>query len=148
MKTTHHINATLVLMLFSQCVVAQSSPAGLWQTVDEGTGRPRAEVKISEVNGIFTGVIVRSLMPVTTSTIQTCEKCADDRKNKPMIGMEMIRNVRQSADAQMWEGGEILDPDKGKIYTLQLRLLDNGKKLQVRGFIGPFFRNQTWNRVE
>jgi uncharacterized protein (DUF2147 family) len=62
--------------------------------------------------------------------------------------MEIIRNMRQQGSETVWTGGEILDPDKGSTYRLQLSLQDGGKKLQVRGYIGPFFRNQTWLRLE
>jgi uncharacterized protein (DUF2147 family) len=128
---------------------AQTNPAGLWQSVDDSSGKPRAQIRISESNGVFTGVIERSLLPLPANTIPRCDLCTDDRKGQPMLGMQIIRGIRSSAqNAALWEGGEILDPDKGKTYSLQLRLLAEGKQLQVRGLIGPFFRNQTWIRLE
>ena len=48
----------------------------------------------------------------------------------------------------MWEGGTIVDPENGKVYKLRLTPQDGGKTLQVRGYIGPFFRNQLWQRVQ
>ena len=78
-----------------------------------------------------------------------CDKCTDERKDKPLIGMAIIRNAKQSADDKaLWDGGDITDPDNGKTYKLRLKPLDGGKSLEVRGYIGPFFRNQTWIRVE
>ena len=126
---------------------ANSSPAGNWHSIDEKTGMPRAEIRISEQRGVFTGRIVRSLKVTTAGVVELCDKCTDDRKDKPMIGLEIIRNAAREADANSWDGGEILDPDKGKIYKLQLQMLDGGQKLQVRGYIGPFFRTQIWVRV-
>jgi uncharacterized protein (DUF2147 family) len=61
--------------------------------------------------------------------------------------MTIIRNVNQGGDG-VWAGGDILDPNNGKVYRLRLKPLDGGKKLEVRGYIGPFFRNQQWIRVE
>jgi uncharacterized protein (DUF2147 family) len=128
-------------------VYAQSTPAGLWQSIDDTTGKPRAEIRISEAGGVFTGRIERSLLPNPTGVVLLCELCPDDRRDKPLIGLDIIRNIKPSTDTQVWDGGEILDPDKGKIFKLRLQLQDNGKKLQVRGYIGPFFRNQTWIRI-
>ena len=127
--------------------LAQTTPVGLWQSIDDTTGKPRAEIRISEAAGVFTGRIERSLLPTPAGVVQLCTLCPDDRKDKPLIGMEIIRQMKASRDAQTWEGGEILDPDKGKLFKLRLQLQDGGKKLQVRGYIGPFFRNQTWIRL-
>jgi uncharacterized protein (DUF2147 family) len=47
-----------------------------------------------------------------------------------------------------WEDGEILDPNKGKVYRAKAKLVDGGRQLEVRGFIGValFGRTQTWIR--
>jgi uncharacterized protein (DUF2147 family) len=134
--------------VLAQAPVLTNSPVGLWQSIDDTTGKPRAQIRISDMGGVLTGRIVASSSPTQPGTVQVCERCSDERKNQPLIGMEMIRNMRQQGDQALWAGGEILDPDKGSSYRLQLSLLDAGKKLQVRGYIGPFFRNQTWLRLE
>ena len=127
---------------------AQATPAGLWKTIDDNTNKERSLVRITESAGVFTGRIEKSLDPDSDKSA-TCDKCTDDRKGKPLIGMDIVRNVRQSADDKtQFEGGEITDPDNGKRYRLRLKPLDGGKTLEVRGYIGPFFRNQTWIRVE
>ena len=126
---------------------AQATPQGLWQSVGDSSGKPRAQVRLSLADGAITGRIERTLQAVAPGVIQRCTLCADDRKDQPMIGMEIIRRARASADPAVWEGGEILDPDKGKTFKLRLQLQDGGKQLQVRGYIGPFFRNQTWIRL-
>lgn len=127
--------------------LAQASPVGLWQSIDDATGKPRAEIRISEASGVLTGRIERSLLPASAGAVLLCTLCDDDRKNKPLIGMEIIRQMKAGGDSQTWEGGEILDPDKGKVFKLRLQLQENGNKMQVRGYIGPFFRNQTWVRL-
>jgi uncharacterized protein (DUF2147 family) len=125
----------------------QASPTGLWQSIDDSTGKPRAEIRISEVGGVYTGRIERSLLPIPPGVVLLCTLCTDDRKDKPLIGLDIIRNIKATNDAQVWDGGEIMDPDKGKLFKLRLQLQDEGRKLQVRGYIGPFFRNQTWVRI-
>ena len=127
---------------------AQATPAGLWKTIDDKSGKERSLIRISEAAGVYTGRIEKSLDPDSPSGA-TCEKCSDERKGKPLIGMALIRNIRQSADDKdTFDGGDITDPDNGKVYRLRLRPQEGGKKLEVRGYIGPFYRNQTWIRVE
>ncbi len=129
-------------------VLAQMTPVGTWHTVDDETGKPSAEIRIADKgNGELSGTIIKSLMPPKERDEENCSKCTDDRKDKSKIGMEIIRGAKQTADSQQWEGGNILDPNNGKIYRLRLMPLDGGTKLQVRGYIGPFYRTQTWSRV-
>ena len=127
--------------------VPTATPVGLWQSIDDATGKPRAEIRITEAAGLMTGRIERSLLPTPPGVVLLCTLCPDERKDKPLIGMEIIRQMKPSSDSQTWEGGNLLDPDKGKIFKAQLQLQNSGTKLQVRGYIGPFFRNQTWIRI-
>ena len=127
--------------------VPTATPVGLWQSIDDATGKPRAEIRITEAAGLMTGRIERSLLPTPPGVVLLCTLCPDERKDKPLIGLEIIRQMKPASDSQTWEGGNILDPDKGKIFKAQLQLQNSGTKLQVRGYIGPFFRNQTWIRI-
>ena len=80
-----------------------------------------------------------------------CDKCEDDRKGTPMIGFQLIRNVKaKEGDPSMWDGGDITDPNNGKVYKVRMKPVDGGKKLEVRGYVGaPLLgRTQTWLRVE
>ena len=79
-----------------------------------------------------------------------CVKCPGERRNQPKKGLLVISGVHRDGDV-FGDGGEILDPDTGKIYRVKLKLADGGKKLQVRGYIGFSLigRNpQTWIRME
>jgi len=64
------------------------------------------------------------------------------------VGLEIIRGAKRAEGKEVWEDGKILDPENGKEYTLRLTPIEGGKKLEVRGYIGFFFRNQTWVRVQ
>lgn len=78
-----------------------------------------------------------------------CDLCKDDRKDQPIIGMEIIRGVKQEGSKPIWGGGgKILDPGKGKIYTVELEPIEGGKKMKMRGYIGPLYRTQIWLRVQ
>jgi uncharacterized protein (DUF2147 family) len=136
---------TLALMLASGGAFAQATPAGLWKVIDDGTKQPLSYVRIRDAGGVLSG----SMEKLLDSSRQDakCDKCTDARKNQPMLGMTIMRNVNAAADG-IWEGGEILDPNNGKTYRVRLKPLDGGKVLEVRGYLGPFFRNQRWLRVE
>jgi uncharacterized protein (DUF2147 family) len=130
--------------------LAQSSPVGLWKSVDDETKKEKSLVRISETDGVLVGKIEKLLDPATKPDA-TCDKCDDDRKDKPVLGMTIIRSVSPKPDDDgAYFGGNILDPGKGKVYKLRLKLADEGKKLEVRGYIGtPLIgRTQTWYRIE
>ncbi len=123
---------------------AQASPVGLWKTIDDETKAEKSQVRITENGGALSGKIETLFDKSKQDAV--CEKCHDDRKDKPILGMTIIRNAK--ANGEVWDGGDILDPNNGKVYKLRLKPLDGGKALEVRGYIGPFYRNQTWIRVE
>jgi uncharacterized protein (DUF2147 family) len=127
-----------------------TSPAGLWKTIDDGTKKEKSLVRIVETNGVFSGKVEKLLDPATAADA-VCKDCSDERKDKPILGMTIVRNVKASGDDKaVFEGGDILDPNNGKVYRVKLKLVDNGSKLDVRGYIGtPLLgRTQTWIRVE
>ena len=140
--------AAILFVAVSASAFAQMSPAGLWKTIDDETKKEKSLVRIKEVNGVFSGTVDRFLDP-TTMLDDVCEKCTDERKDKPVLGMTIIRNIKASADDKgIWDGGDILDPNNGKVYRARLKPVDGGKKLEMRGYIGPFYRTQVWLRVE
>ena len=127
---------------------AQMTPVGQWHTVDDKTGEVKAEIHITEQAGALAGRVFKSLRNDPTAK-KTCDDCKDDRKGQVIIGMEIIRGVKQEGAENLWAGGgKILDPENGKEYTVRMTPLDGGKKLQVRGYIGPFYRTQVWLRVQ
>ena len=127
---------------------AQASPVGLWKTIDDGTQQEKSLVRISESAGVLTGRIEKLLDPTAKPDV-VCDKCTDERKDKPVLGMTILRNLRNNADdKEWWDGGDVTDPNNGKVYRARLRTIEGGKKLQMRGYIGPFYRTQTWLRVE
>lgn len=142
--------ATLGLVLFVGLARAQNTPVGVWKTIDDGTKKEKSLIRITETGGVLTGKLEKLLDPATPPDV-TCDKCTDERKDKPVLGMTLIRNVKQSdGDKTLWDGGDILDPNNGKVYKVRLKPIDGGAKLDVRGYIGmPLLgRTQTWIRAE
>jgi uncharacterized protein (DUF2147 family) len=136
--------SALLLCIAVAAAHAQNTPVGLWKTIDDNTGKEKSLVRISEAAGVVSGRVEKLLHPSKPNPV--CEKCRDDRRGKPIVGLSIIEGLKQHGE--VWDGGKILDPENGKIYTVRLKPIDDGKQLEVRGYIGPFFRTQTWTRVE
>ncbi|MBV8503537.1 MAG: DUF2147 domain-containing protein [Paucibacter sp.] len=139
----------LALLTAGTLAQAQTTPVGLWKTIDDDGKTEKSLVRISENKGVLTGSIEKVFD--ASKQNEVCDKCKDDRKDKPVVGLQIIRGVRQNADDKMiWDGGEVLDPEDGKTYKTRLKPIDGGKKMELRGYVGlPMFgRSQTWVRVE
>jgi len=136
----------LVAIAGSALAQAQSTPVGLWRNVDDKTGEAKAEIRITDTGGVLSGKLEKRLLKDAKPNA-VCEECSDDRKGKPMDGLEIIRGAKKADGKDVWEGGKILDPENGRDYTLRMTPIDGGKRLEVRGSFGPFGRTQTWVRV-
>jgi uncharacterized protein (DUF2147 family) len=151
MKTKNTTTQLLKLSVFLSAALCASmalanSPVGQWHTLDDKTGEVKSVVLIFEQQGVVRGRVEKVLRKDADPAAK-CDKCSDDRKNQPVVGMEIIRGAKKASGKNVWEDGEILDPENGKTYALRLTPIENGAKLEVRGSIGPFGRTQTWVRV-
>jgi uncharacterized protein (DUF2147 family) len=136
-----------ITLIFSCQWAHAAALAGLWQTIDDKTGKPRSLVRISETGGEYSATIEKGLLATDTADA-VCDKCTDERKGQKLIGMTIAKHFKLKGN--VYEGGEILDPDNGKVYECKMTLNQNGSELEVRGFIGIALigRSQTWKRVE
>ncbi|MGO4379268.1 DUF2147 domain-containing protein [Pseudoduganella sp. RAF53_2] len=127
---------------------AQDTPVGLWKNIDDVSGKPKALIRITEDNGVLQGKIEKLFRTPEEDQNPVCDKCSDARKNQPILGMTMLTGLKKDGDE--YNGGEILDPNNGKVYRSKLKVADGGKKLEVRGYIGvPLLgRSQTWVREQ
>jgi uncharacterized protein (DUF2147 family) len=134
-------------LLFALLITSFSAPAqdvvGKWKTIDDETGKERSLVDIFEKNGKVYGKIVKLLNSDDPDPV--CDECddSDDRYNKKIIGMEIIRDMEKMETG--YEDGNILDPENGRVY--RCKIWREGKDLKVRGYWGPFYRTQTWQRA-
>ena len=139
----------LALPLAATSILAQASdsPVGRWTTIDDSTGKPKSIVQIEQAdNGTLTGKVVEILQS-NKGPNPVCDKCDGERKGQPIQGMTILWGLKADSP-QVWDGGSILDPSKGKTYKAKITLTDGGKKLQMRGYIGieALGRTQTWIR--
>ena len=139
----------LALAGASLAAAAQSTPAGLWKTIDDDGKTEKSLVRITENAGTFSAKVEKIFEAAKQDA--RCEECSDERKNQPVLGMTIVKGVRANLDDKaLWDGGEILDPNNGKTYKVRMKPIDGGKRIEVRGYIGaPLLgRTQTWIRVE
>ncbi|GAB4396818.1 MAG: DUF2147 domain-containing protein [Rhodoferax sp.] len=122
------------------------TPVGTWHSIDDKTGELKSQIAITESGGVLTGRIEK-LLRKNADQAAVCKECTDDRKDKPLLGLEIIRGAKKVEGKDQWEGGKILDPENGKEYTLRLTPIEDGKKLEVRGSVLFISRTQTWVRV-
>ena len=125
--------------------LAQSSPVGTWKTIDDKTGEAKSHVEIYEKDGKFYGKVAKLLQkPADTK----CEKCPGNKKNKLLVGMNIIEGLEFSKG--FWRNGSILDPESGNEYNCSVWFEANQpNELKVRGkhWTG-LYRTQTWYKVQ
>jgi len=146
---TRSIAALSLFLISLSCasLAAAASPAGLWKSIDDNSGKPRSLIRITENHGEYSAVIEKGLLASDTPDA-VCDKCTDERKGQRIVGMTIVKGIKHKGDA--FEGGEILDPENGKTYRCIMKLDSTGNKLEVRGYIGIslFGRSQIWTREE
>jgi uncharacterized protein (DUF2147 family) len=126
--------------------MAQDSPVGLWKTIDDNTKEAKSIVEISEVDGKLVGKIIKLFKKPEEDANPKCDQCQGDLKDQPIIGMKIIWDIeKRSSD---WGNGHILDPKNGKTYKAKMKVVEDGKKLELRGFLGISLlgRTQVWQR--
>lgn len=136
----------LLLLTLPMSALAQETPVGDWTTIDDKTQKPKSVVEIYEAKDGKLAGRVKEILQSERGPNPTCEKCTGERKDKPVKDMVILWGVEKKGAS--WEGGQILDPATGKIYSVKITPVEQGKKLEVRGFIGFSLlgRTQTWVR--
>lgn len=137
----------LVLVLLSVNAFAQVSAIGKWKTIDDETKEAKSIVEIYEENGVLNGRIEKLFRKPEEDQNPKCEKCTGDKKDQLITGMQILKGLKKDSNTE-WSGGEILDPKNGKTYSCKVEMIEDGKKLKVRGFIGFALlgRTQVWER--
>ena len=135
----------VLFMAFAGIFSADAQVTGKWKTIDDETGEAKSIVEIYEQNGKIYGKVVEILNPAKKNS--KCDKCKGADKDKPILGLVIIKGLTK--DGNEYTDGDILDPQKGKLYSCTITL-DGKDKLDVRGYMGISMlgRSQTWYRVK
>ncbi len=150
MKKTVSLVLSAFIALASLPLLAQAeeSPVGLWKSIDDKSGKAKALIRITETGGELQGKIEKLFLEADADKNPKCDKCDGANKDQPIVGMTILFGLKKDGDE--YNGGKILDPANGKLYSSKLNVIENNKKLSVRGYIGaPLFgRSQTWLREQ
>lgn len=142
------VSALSYTTLSAFAATTDASPVGYWRTIDDKTGEAKAIVSITERNGELSGKVVRLLNREGEEPNPTCDECPGERKGRPVKGMTILWGLTKEGDE--WSDGTILDPSTGDTYDATVEVTEEGRELDVRGYIGFSFigRTQTWERTE
>ena len=146
MKAMKSLFVGATLMLAASLAAAAGSPVGTWRSIDDKTKQERSIISVTEENGELRGVVEKLFDQPGDDPAHLCKECKGERKDKPIVGMTILWGLKK--DGETWAGGEILDPHNGKVYRCKMTLSEDGKSLNVRGYIGISLigRTQTWYR--
>lgn len=137
--------ALLWLAADASAPAADATAVGLWRTIDDRTGQPRAVIRLWVEHGRLRGRIEHLYRKPGQSKDPVCTRCTGTRRGQKVIGMVVLWDHR--LERGRWSGGRVLDPEMGKDYPGRL-WLEGPDTLKVRGYWGPFHRTQTWHRLE
>jgi len=142
------VRGLVLLLSLLPCLAfaQQATPVGQWRTIDDHSGKPRSIVEVyANPDGTLSARIVR-LLDLSKGDNPMCDACRGPLHGKPIVGMTIAWGLRRDGDA--WSGGRILDPDNGKEYSVKFTPGNDGRTLEVRGYIGmPMLgRTQVWQR--
>lgn len=133
----------LGVFLFISITTSAQDVFGKWKTIDDKTGEAKSIVEIYKRDGQAFGKIVHMIDPSKRGEL--CTKCEGDAKNKPILGFELLKNMKKSG--KYYKNGTIFNPEDGKEYKCRLLVTDDPNVLQVRGYIAFFYATQYWERV-
>ena len=121
-----------------------TSPVGKWKTLDDKTGKVMTVSEIYEAkNGTLAAKIVEAV-----GVPATCTTCSGQHKDKPMVGIVTLWNLKANKDGT-WGGGNGYKPSEDRNFNAKsMKLVDGGKKLEVKGCVSIICRTATWVRAD
>ena len=139
------LNSIALLLAFVIIGYGQMDPTGTWKNIDDDDGKVKSHLEVYWDEDVLKAKVVKLL---DNATVTICEKCKGEKKDKPLIGMEIMWDLTTDGDNE-WSGGTIMDPKNGKEYKCKIEL-EEDDKLKVRGYVGmpTFGRTQYWYRLK
>lgn len=136
---------TFLLLTFYSITVSSQDSVGVWKSIDDQTGEVKSLIEMYEKDGMLFGKVIKLFLDADEDQNPICTECPDDRKNQPILGLDIVRDME--TDGDQWEGGTICDPESGKVYDCKIWVeKDNPNILNVRGYLYFIYRTQYWER--
>jgi uncharacterized protein (DUF2147 family) len=141
------VASVFLVLAMGRFAAAEPTAVGLWEQVDERSGKAESWFRITERNGVYDGTIVKIFFKPGEDQNPVCDKCEGADRGKPVMGLTLIKGMRRTGNH--YEGGTITDPRDGSVYRALMELSPDGQKLEMRGYLGIslFGRSQIWNRL-
>lgn len=135
--------AALASVAFSASAQNAASPIGKWKTLDDKTGKAMTITEVYEAkNGTLAAKITENLgLPAT------CADCSGQYKGKPMVGIVTLWNLKAQKDGTWGEGNGYKPSEDRSFKAKSVKLVDGGKKLEVKGCVAFICRTATWVRA-
>lgn len=138
------INLLLIGFILMSSGLQAQGVFGKWNVVND-SGRVNSIIEIYEKDNEIHGKVIR--ITKEEDRDQKCTECPGDLKNKPIEGLNVIRDFVKEGDEYV--DGTLIDPKSGKEYSGKIWVDEkNPDKLNVRGYIAFFYKTKVWERAE
>ncbi|HEY7986935.1 MAG TPA: DUF2147 domain-containing protein [Methylophilaceae bacterium] len=136
--------------IFSSHLAWAGDMTGLWEEYDDDTGKVNALIRINKTaDGTYEGMVEKVLVKTANNGEAVCSKCAGDLHNRPILGLRILKGMKRKSD-NVFDSGEVLDPDDGRVYPCRIEVMDDGNSLQVTGYLALAWVGQSeiWVRAK
>lgn len=125
------------------------SAEGYWKSISDVQGEVGKVTGVWKFTKSYSGDLEAVLVWVPDGkTVYHSQKAEFD--GKPLLNYPWVKGLRASG-TDFWNNGTIVDVsnNKGDVYGCEIRVKDNGQRLELRGYLGLslFGRTQTWQKV-
>ena len=133
----------IAVIVFTQTAIAQERKGdeiiGTWLTADK-----KGEITIFKEKDRYFGKISAG-SGEQKFDIHNPDK---SRRSDPLIGLVILKDLQYDAEDKTWENGKVYDPQNGKSYSCNVKLL-NSNTLKITGYIGFSWigRSEEWSRI-
>lgn len=137
------------LLFTTVSVMAQSGDAilGTYKAVEEGKESKVEFVKLSD--GTYQGRIIwLKVANNPDGTPKLDVKNPDIQRRKVRADrIVLIESVKYDSEDDVWNGGRVYDPTKGKSYKVEVSFSD-AKTLRVKGSLLGFSKSVYWTKID